>query len=235
MRRLEAAAEDAARRRAADELDAARSLEAVRAVLAAAQREAEVLRAGAGADKDSALAALKVPIKMLAISPLHAFQTPALSAYLVTTVLHMHTERRKQTICLFDPGCSRLVRNEKGSRLHLRVILHAEQAEQEHALAEGRKHAAAAQAHLAAELDAVRAKLAAATEQLEQHRRGHAASLEEERQAARSKQASMQVSKLLCMHRGASLQLRAGTVQAAGANTATCDTVAPLVHLYFRG
>ncbi len=35
-------------------------MEAARSELAAAQREAEVLRAGAGADKDSALAALKV-------------------------------------------------------------------------------------------------------------------------------------------------------------------------------
>ena len=77
--------------------------------------------------------------------------------------------------------------------MHLRVIIPAEQAEQEHALAESSKHAAAAQAHSEAELEAVRAKLAAATEQLEQQRRSHAASLEEEMQAAKSKESSMQV------------------------------------------
>ena len=65
MRRLEAAADEAARRKAANELESARNLEAVRGVLAAAQREAEVLRAGAGADKDSALAALKVCVDTL--------------------------------------------------------------------------------------------------------------------------------------------------------------------------
>ena len=53
--------EEAARRKAAADMEAARAVEAARSELAAAQREAEVLRAGAGADKDSALAALKVP------------------------------------------------------------------------------------------------------------------------------------------------------------------------------
>ena len=81
MRRLEAAAEDAARRRAADELEATRALEAVRSALAAAQREAEVLRAGAGADKDSALTALKVPADILASSPTHVSWAPAQSAH----------------------------------------------------------------------------------------------------------------------------------------------------------
>ena len=81
MRRLEVAAEDAARRKAADQLEATRALEAVRSVLAAAQREAEVLRAGAGADKDSALAALKVPVDILAPSSAHVSWTPAQSAH----------------------------------------------------------------------------------------------------------------------------------------------------------
>ena len=53
--------EEAARRKAAADMEAARAAEAARSELAAAQREAEVLRSGAGADKDSALAALKVP------------------------------------------------------------------------------------------------------------------------------------------------------------------------------
>ena len=60
MRQLETEVEEAARRQACADLEAARSLEAARAELAAAQREAEVLRAGKGAEKDSALAALKV-------------------------------------------------------------------------------------------------------------------------------------------------------------------------------
>ena len=60
MAQLEANAEEAARRKAAADMEATRSLEAVRSELAAAQREAEVLCAGVGADKDSALAALKV-------------------------------------------------------------------------------------------------------------------------------------------------------------------------------
>ena len=81
MSRLEAAAEDAARRKAADELEATRALEAVRSALAAAQREAEVLRAGAGADKDSALAALKVPVDILAPPSTHVSWTPAQSAH----------------------------------------------------------------------------------------------------------------------------------------------------------
>lgn len=63
---LEADVEDAARRKAAADMEAARALEAARSDVAAAQREAEVLHAGAGADKDSALAALKV-------CPHHAF------------------------------------------------------------------------------------------------------------------------------------------------------------------
>lgn len=54
--------EEAARRKAAADLGAARSLEAARAELASAHREAEVLRAGAGVDKDDALAHLKVPV-----------------------------------------------------------------------------------------------------------------------------------------------------------------------------
>ena len=58
---LEADMEDATRRKAAADLEVARALEAARSDAAAAQLEAEVLRAGAGADKDSALAALKVP------------------------------------------------------------------------------------------------------------------------------------------------------------------------------
>ena len=73
------------------------------------------------------------------------------------------------------------------------MLIPVGQAEQEHALAESRKHAAAAQAHSEAELAAVCAKLAAATEQVEQQRRSHAASLEEERQAAKSKESLMQV------------------------------------------
>lgn len=60
MRQLETEVEEAARRQACADLEAARSLEAARAELVAAQREAEVLRAGKGAEKDSALAALKV-------------------------------------------------------------------------------------------------------------------------------------------------------------------------------
>ncbi len=64
------------------------------------------------------------------------------------------------------------------------------QAEQEHALAESRKHAAAAQAQLSAELDSARAKLAAATEQLDQQQRSFTAGAEEERRAAQSKEAS---------------------------------------------
>lgn len=95
--------------------------------------------------------------------------------------------------------------------MHLKVIIPVEQAEQEHALAESRKHAAAAQAHSEAELEAVHAKLATATEQLEQQRRSHAASLEEERQAAKSKESSMQVvtnSVCIC---GTSRRQRAGT------------------------
>ncbi len=60
---LEADVEDAARRKAAADVEAARAVEAARSELAAAQREAEVLRAGAGADKDSALAGLKVPVR----------------------------------------------------------------------------------------------------------------------------------------------------------------------------
>ena len=77
--------------------------------------------------------------------------------------------------------------------MRARGIIPVEQAEQEHALAESRKHAAAGQAHVEAELEAVRVKLAAATEQLEQQRHGNAASLEEERQAAKRKESSMQV------------------------------------------
>ena len=73
------------------------------------------------------------------------------------------------------------------------MIIPVGQAEQEHALAESRKHAAAAQAHAEAELAAVHAKLAAAAEQLEQQRRSHAASLEAERQAAKSKESSIEV------------------------------------------
>ena len=68
------------------------------------------------------------------------------------------------------------------------------QAEQEHALAESRKHAAAAQAQLSAELDSARAKLAAATEQLDQQPRSFTAGAEEERRAAQSKEALLQAS-----------------------------------------
>ena len=60
---LEGNVEEAARRKAAADAEASRSLEAARSELAAAQREAEVLCAGAGADKDSALAALKVTLQ----------------------------------------------------------------------------------------------------------------------------------------------------------------------------
>ncbi len=52
--------EDAAARGAAAKLEAARALDGSRSRAAAAEREAEVLRAGAGAATDQALAALKV-------------------------------------------------------------------------------------------------------------------------------------------------------------------------------
>ena len=77
--------------------------------------------------------------------------------------------------------------------MHLRRILPVEQAEQEHALAESRKHAAAAQTHFTAELEAAHAKLAAAAEQLEQQRLGHAASVMEINRAATRSAASLQV------------------------------------------
>ncbi len=65
---LEAEVEEAARRKAGADMEAARSLEAVRSELAAAQREAEVLCAGAGAEKDSALAALKVATLLFSLN-----------------------------------------------------------------------------------------------------------------------------------------------------------------------
>ena len=68
------------------------------------------------------------------------------------------------------------------------------QAEQEHALAEGRKHAAAAQAQLSAELDSARARLAAAAEKLDQQQRSFTAGAQEERRAAQSKEALLQAS-----------------------------------------
>lgn len=58
--KLEAELEDAARRSAAAQLEAARVLDSARSQAAAAEREAEVLRAGAGAATDQALATLKV-------------------------------------------------------------------------------------------------------------------------------------------------------------------------------
>jgi hypothetical protein len=58
--KLEAELEDAARRSAAAQLEAARALDSARSQAAAAEREAEVLRAGAGAATDQALATLKV-------------------------------------------------------------------------------------------------------------------------------------------------------------------------------
>ena len=68
------------------------------------------------------------------------------------------------------------------------------QAEQEHALAEGKKHAAAAQAQLSAELDTARARLAAASEELDQQQRSFTAGAQEERRAAQSKEALLQAS-----------------------------------------
>jgi len=68
MAQLEAEVEEAARRKAAADMEAARSLEAVRSELAAAQREVEVLCAGAGAEKDSALAALKVATLLFSLN-----------------------------------------------------------------------------------------------------------------------------------------------------------------------
>lgn len=70
-----------------------------------------------------------------------------------------------------------------------------EQAEQEHALAESKRHAAAAHAQLSAELDSARARLLATNEELEQQHRSSTASMEEERQAIRSKEESLQVSR----------------------------------------
>ena len=60
MSKLEAELEDAVRKGAAAQLEAARALDGARSQAAAAEREAEVLRAGAGAATDQALAALKV-------------------------------------------------------------------------------------------------------------------------------------------------------------------------------
>ena len=54
---------------------------------------------------------------------------------------------------------------------------------------ESRKHAAAVQAQLGAELDSARTRLASATEKLDQQQR----SLEEEKRAAKSSEASLQV------------------------------------------
>lgn len=59
VNKLKAELEDAAARGAAAKLEAARALDGARSQAAAAQREAEVLRAGAGAATDQALAALK--------------------------------------------------------------------------------------------------------------------------------------------------------------------------------
>ena len=70
-----------------------------------------------------------------------------------------------------------------------------EQAEQEHALAESKKHAALAHAQLGAELDSARARLVAANEKLEQQQRSSTASMEDERQAIKSKEESLQVSR----------------------------------------
>jgi cell division protein FtsB len=60
VRRLTAELEDGARRRVAADMQAAHQLEGMRAEAAAARREVEVLRSGAGAAQEQALAALKV-------------------------------------------------------------------------------------------------------------------------------------------------------------------------------
>ncbi len=72
-----------------------------------------------------------------------------------------------------------------------------EQAEQEHALAESKKHAEAAHAQLSAELESARARLVAANEKLEQQQRSSTVSMDEERQATKSKEESLQVSRHL--------------------------------------
>ena len=93
---LEAQEEDAARRKAAADMEAARAVEAARSELAAAQREAEVLRAGAGADKDSALAALKVPV--------HTFSHPACISAAFPIPLNTLSQLFSEPLLLFSPS-----------------------------------------------------------------------------------------------------------------------------------
>ena len=179
--------EDAARRKAAADVEAAHAVEAARSELAAAQREAEVLRAGAGADKDSALAGLKVPVR--APGAQHAVMQCVQRPWRTDPISADFSEPLPWPIPAMQIPC---LQHQLWHAVRERGV--SLQAEQEHALAESRKHAAAAQAQLSAELDSARAKLAAATEQLDQQPRSFTAGAEEERRAAQSKEALLQAS-----------------------------------------